>query len=111
MTIDEAILQLKDLQADCKQYIDPEEPDDVNDVHAQDVEAIDVVLKSIPRWIPCGERLPRCGEKILVQYADGDIRVIDDAGPQLWSQLRSIHARVQAWMPLPEPYGGGGDEG
>ena len=67
-----------------------------------------------PRWIPCSERLPEVGRSVLFSVggmytAEGCMR--DDGD---WCQFRwsSVQKRdiVDAWMPLPEPYGGEQDE-
>ena len=63
-----------------------------------------------PKWIPCSERLPEKGVSVLVSvkwYEDDeevciakrfdDGYLIDDYG-------LSYAEKVQAWMPLPEPY-------
>ena len=63
-----------------------------------------------PRWIPCSERLPEVGRSVLFSVggmytAEGCMR--DDGD---WCQFRwsSVQKRdiVDAWMPLPKPYGG-----
>lgn len=63
-----------------------------------------------PRWISCSERLPEVGQSVLFSVcgmytAEGCMR--DDGD---WCQFRwsSVQRRdmVDAWMPLPKPYGG-----
>ena len=67
-----------------------------------------------PHWIPCSERLPEVGRSVLFSVggmytAEGCMR--DDGD---WCQFRwsSVQKRdiVDAWMPLPKPYGGEQDE-
>ena len=60
------------------------------------------------RWIPVTERLPEKGQKCLV--SDRDCIAIDvflgRGGVYNWQfYLRDY----EAWMPLPEPYKGGGE--
>lgn len=63
---------------------------------------------TMPRWIPCSERLPEVGQDILMSIggmytAEGCLREDGD-----WAQFRwnSIQRKdmVGAWMPLPEPF-------
>lgn len=65
-----------------------------------------------PEWIPCKERLPEEGDTVLVtvSWFEGNVEIciakrygdeycFSDYGMQ-------DAEKVQAWMPLPEPYEG-----
>ena len=61
-------------------------------------------------WIPCSERLPNDGDRVVVQYANGDLGVINSCRIRLWNIINSPYSTVVAWMPLPEPWKGADDE-
>lgn len=77
-------------------------------------------VEAEPRWIPCCERLPSENGKYIVtekRYAvddrnhDGKYAVIVeevDWDDGKWRRAKFFE--VTAWMPLPEPYGGGETE-
>ena len=60
----------------------------------------------VPRWIPVSERLPKHGEKVLC-CVDGRL-YIDERGLRGW---RYRVTPYDAWMPLPEPFREGGENG
>ena len=67
-------------------------------------------------WIPCSERLPKVGENVLFTtdiyggyVAEGDRRADGKWWQYRWNSLLQ-NEEVTAWMPLPKPYKGGGDE-
>ena len=53
------------------------------------------------RWVPCSERLPEVGQRVLVEFNDGSMSVLrcNDAG-----HLQCFYARTVAWRPAPERY-------
>ena len=61
-------------------------------------------------WIPCSERLPECGTKVLVQYGCGRINIeeckkntdgiIGFYDGNYWSNADNYIS----WQPLPEPF-------
>ena len=55
-------------------------------------------------WIPCSERFPEEGMRIIVQYGDGSLGVIERVRLKIWNLINSPYAKVVAWMPAPEPY-------
>ena len=69
-----------------------------------------------PHWIPCSERLPDEDSDILVTYAEKDEKRIVPVnyGRVTWFDcvfnMALNPVGVLAWMPLPKPYGGEGDE-
>ena len=56
-----------------------------------------------PRWIPCSERMPKDRQRVLVQFINGFITLID-------FHAEGLTNHIEAWMPLPEPYKGGEEE-
>ena len=57
------------------------------------------------RWIPCSEKLPEDGERILI--TNGIWIDIDEC--QVKNGINALNAYwtwdgIEAWMPLPEPY-------
>ena len=65
------------------------------------VDAIPAV--DIPRWIPCSERMPKDRQRVLVQFINGFITLID-------FHAEGLTNHIEAWMPLPTPYKGGEEE-
>ena len=61
-------------------------------------------------WIPCCERMPEEKKEVLIS-ADGELYIAEyeiDHGKGYWSEVieyRNV-TDVDAWMPLPDPYGG-----
>lgn len=53
------------------------------------------------RWIPCSKRLPDADSRVLVQYSNGDMSVIDCCRPKYWNMSKPP---IVAWMPTPEPW-------
>ncbi len=64
------------------------------------------------RWIPCGDRLPKDEEEVMVSIHDDSGDSVYDytssgwyaAAGKFWVVDNEINRRVTAWMPLPEPY-------
>ena len=85
--------------------------------------AIEALRQPEPKWIPCSERLPEEGERVLATHLGGlnpSRQVIEHiylngkftCG---WDMDDDVHSHtfgqrfmgeVVAWMPLPEPYRG-----
>ena len=62
-----------------------------------------------PQWIPCSERQPEDGVRVLImhgdciefgRYEDGEWMWLCESGTNYWEEA----GKVDAWMPLPEPY-------
>lgn len=73
------------------------------------------------RWIPVSERLPEAGIRYQVTFESGEVGYADfrnkiffydgSAKDNVWEIDRYYEddGEVIAWMPLPEPYEGGGE--
>lgn len=68
--------------------------------------------KLLPHWIPCSERLPKDGERVLATTAWEDVTIAERIYPPINETCWFIHDGntnatiddVIAWMPLPESY-------
>ncbi len=93
-----------------------------NSYHQGMLKAVSII-EDIPsadrpqEWIPCSERMPSEKGEYLVSYIPcywdeirGDVKVGVDTfrGKSAWAKKK--FQRVIAWMPLPEPWKGAGDE-
>lgn len=106
----------KNLACERKFHSEQEERDDC--IHAkcfrcgyyvsgEDVrEAMKIALAALEqqernRWVPCSERLPEVGQRVLVEFNNGSMSVLrcNDAG-----HLQCFYARTVAWRPAPERY-------
>ena len=74
-------------------------------------------MPTVPKWIPCSERLPNGQTEVIVSCLDdsGDTS-FDYTGcgwctndGEYWIVDNEINNYVIAWMPLPEPYKGNAD--
>lgn len=64
--------------------------------------------KRVPRWISVEEKLPECGENVLVCVKNGvdyDWVMVDcrDTHGEWLENADSLEHTVTHWMPLPEP--------
>lgn len=83
-----------------------------NDERDETEQAVETVVNELERrsWIPCSERLPEEKKEVLIS-ADGELYIAEYEiyhGKGYWSEVieyRNV-TDVDAWMPLPEPYGG-----
>lgn len=60
-------------------------------------------------WIPCSKKMPNEGDRIVVQYADGSLGLINSCRMRLWNILDSPYSKVVAWMYI-DPWKGADDE-
>lgn len=64
-------------------------------------------------WIPCSERLPKIGEKVLVSTKKTVFTQVYKgiySDPKRWAWENNSVKRIEAWQPLPKPWKGVGDE-
>lgn len=61
------------------------------------------------RWIPCSERLPSEGKEVLITAWRDTVMIawIEDGEWTNDALTFTDQSKVNAWMPLPEPYKGG----
>ena len=73
-----------------------------------------MVAQPEPQWIPCSERLPETDKEVFV-YLWGDVphlASVNDEGQWETDQFYlDADEAPKAWMPLPEPYKGGEQDG
>ena len=81
--------------------------------HATEIDALalierleserDAALAKVPKWISVTERLPRCGERVLV-INDGSVWEAYLSISHKWVRQEFVWAaKVTHWMPLPQP--------
>ena len=78
-----------------------------------DVSAIKAVPSAeIPQWIPTCDRLPNEKEVVLITNDKGNVRCGQFRGThgKYWIWKGNTLETVLAWMPLPDPWKGAGDE-
>lgn len=104
MTREEAIEYLQKL------YMKAEITDEYGDM--DDTEpyemAVDMAIEALQeqQWIPCEERLPEMGQKVLASGLQTVFSHIykgyeDDIHKWVW---RDYQKTITAWQPIPEPY-------
>ena len=75
--------------------------------------AIEALSADRPQeWIPCSERLPNENEWVLSSCNNGFAILILKLKGKVWHKTESIEYLpkfVNAWMPLPKPYGERGE--
>ena len=129
MTREEALAEIKERVFVTEEYFNDSQVDYV------DIEALRVAIKALeqsePHWIPCSEKLPDYGESVLTWdgitycvekripcirdehgepiYSDWWVSDdYDEFDSEYYPNLRD--GACIAWMPLPEPYRGEGEE-
>lgn len=89
----------------------------VDEYNRRSVEAIRNLPSAQPeqRWIPCGERLPEDDVEVLITDDSGGVQWLaidkmlsyEDGSGRFWVASQN----PTAWMPLPEPYQEGEQDG
>ena len=64
-----------------------------------------------PRWIPCSERLPEPRIDVWCNSDMGQMVGYYEENVETWYGRDYLELMVTAWMPLPEPYKGGEQDG
>ena len=78
-------------------------------------EIVDREYQEPSKWIPCSERLPEKDVNVLTYHRNESfdyryVSWIDDYSGKWAGFIGNLPDDVLAWMPLPEPYKGGGEE-
>jgi hypothetical protein len=77
------------------------------------------VIMSIPsadrpqEWIPCSERLPEIGQKVLASTKKTVFTQVFKgyhSDPKIWAWENNRVKRIEAWQPLPKPWEGEDDD-
>lgn len=84
-------------------------------IYKDDIEdAINAIPSAdIPQWIPCSERLPELGQKVLVSTKKTVFTQVFKgyySDPKRWAWEHNSVKTIEAWMPLPTEYKGANDE-
>lgn len=64
-------------------------------------------------WIPCEERTPKLGQKVLASTKKTVFTQVFKGyyeDPTRWNWEHNSIKKIEAWMPLPEPYMKGADD-
>ena len=64
-------------------------------------------------WIPCSERLPKIGQKVLASTKKTVFTQVFKgyhSDPKRWAWENNRIKEIEAWQPLPEPWKGANDE-
>ena len=64
-------------------------------------------------WIPCSERLPEIGQKVLASTKKTVFTQVFKgyhSDPKIWAWENNRVKRIEAWQPLPKPWKGADDE-
>ena len=72
------------------------------------IDYLDFLIEKQPKvdkWIPCSERLPKQGERIIGTFDNGNGKTIVSE-EQFFMPLIEKPYPMIAWMPLPQPYKG-----
>ena len=113
MTREEAIERLKQNKAAAEFYAGMAQNTNTIENELKDIEAMNMGIEALQadrltEWIPVSERLPENSRCVLISIA-GDIEFgAYDRQNSDWAIWRDGYwdegKRVDAWMPLPEPY-------
>ena len=64
-------------------------------------------------WIPCSERLPKIGQKVLASTKKTVFTQVFKryySNPKRWAWENNRVKEIEAWQPLPKPWEGADDE-
>ena len=64
-------------------------------------------------WIPCSERLPNIGEKVLASTKKTVFTQVFKgyySDPKRWAWENNRVKEIEAWQPLPKPWKGADDD-
>ena len=64
-------------------------------------------------WIPCSERLPKIGQKVLASTKKTVFTQVFKgyySEPKRWAWENNRVKEIEAWQPLPKPWKGADDE-
>ena len=81
-----------------------------------DGEACSRLLDLVDRpqgWIPCTERLPKIGQKVLASTKKTVFTQVFKghySDPKRWAWEHNSVKRIEAWQPLPKPWEGADDD-
>lgn len=70
-------------------------------------------IADMPTWIPCSERLPEIGQKVLASTKKTVFTQVFKgyySDPKRWAWENNRIKRIEAWQPLPMPWKGADDE-
>ena len=85
------------------------EQDVLNKGRLKDCPLVEVAICTEQQWIPCSERLPEKGEKVLASTKNTVFtqvfKGIQGASDSWWWNNNTIKT-IYAWMPAPEPWKG-----
>ena len=109
----ELLAQKLEWAEDCAESLAMEDEYD-RDLHhewEEEAEALRMAIKALKReeWIPVAERLPEEGQPVLVQRIRGREKRVEQgekAEGDWWRIYGTRTKKAEAWMSLPEPYGG-----
>ena len=85
---------------------------------SQQVEYMKSIIENAPsvipkqkegEWIPCSERLPEIGQKVLASTKKTVFTQVFKgyhSDPKRWAWENNRVKRIEAWQPLPEPWKG-----
>ena len=74
---------------------------------------LDIPSADRPQWIPCSERLPQLGQKVLASTKKTVFTQVFKgyySEPNKWAWERNSVKTIEAWMPLPTEYKGAEDD-
>lgn len=79
------------------------------ELNGQEIREVLNALPSVPRWIPCSERLPDVAQRVLLSgHGMVMVGMLHSFGKYSLEPtgMSYVYSKddIEAWMPLPEPY-------